>query len=795
MKVSGCWIFCMDHVLRIAENQSRRPNGPLYEDEPEQVGTRVPAPSRPLSPTRSRRECVKRASTSPASNHYQACDRHQTHYARFRHQHQRKFTQTVGSDNVGPDFTLVRVLGCVQINPPRLRRRLEEDVIRRVSDLGRVGVLVVADRERSAGKRAAVEHAELKNVVLDELQAGGQGGVLVPDLFLPAHHQRVAGGDAIDGHLQRNGPVAGRVRAIEAHVEAIRFGAERHSHGGVGQGRPERQRGVKVNMARERVFLEPIGIVVRRARHIHGGVIAGAKGGVDRVRWDGRGRVGGIYLRGFLRDIPARARRLGLQRSRHGSAIVVAIERACPRVGRQIHSRERAFVVVGRRHDRDVAEEGEESLAQDGIGQGGRELEDLSAAIAGFEHIDHVAHAGGSAGAIAAVLRMALRHFVLHPADERLRVNIGPVERHGGIHVDAKTFVGWVQDKMPQGHTQYSSDGASATTCVRNMVYMLEPCYSGGQIFQLPTPLADPVLRKRFFPFLSDITVMTAADYNECSLSTVNLAANTWARSLYGYNNGGAVAGALQTKTPGSVWDVSKKAAQIDTSNPAATVPAYAINAAFGTGNNATMYVPGTSYNDPDGLKEHPLYRHVNFYPALTLRPSLPASTMGVPLGAEPNSLDMRLNGPNTPGNGPVPLQMSIYGVPTSDTLMVSREKKVWDQNPSLPAGLEFVEYYIFQLSMLNGSSFAGGSLTISYNQDTDPTQIADSPYDLFFEPSADAGWIDLHSTQDSNQREVRADIIGANGLGEFALVLVPEPGVVSLVAIACLIMIRRRRG
>src|ERR1044071_1212724 len=44
---------------------------------------------------------------------------------------------------------------------------------------------------------------------------------------------------------------------------------------------------------------------------------------------------------------------------------------------------------------------------------------------------------------------------------------------------------------------------------------------------------------------------MTAADYNECSLSTVNLAANTWARSLYGYNNGGAVAGALQTKTPG----------------------------------------------------------------------------------------------------------------------------------------------------------------------------------------------------------------------------------------------------
>ena len=411
----------------------------------------------------------------------------------------------------------------------------------------------------------------------------------------------------------------------------------------------------------------------------------------------------------------------------------------------------------------------------------------------------NVQNAMQNAGSVMWLSPVAAQNFVYfqssHGNDSADLNNMNSTMAFNGTDVDAKTFVGWVQDKMPQGHTQYSSDGASATTCVRNMVYMLEPCYSGGQIFQLTTTLADPVLRKRFFPFLSDITVMTAADYNECSLSTVNLAANTWARSLYGYNNGGAVAGALQTKTPGSVWDVSKKAAQIDTSNPAATVPAYTINAAFGTGNNATMYVPGTSYNDPDGLKEHPLYRHVNFYPALTLRPSLPDSTMGVPLGAEPNSLDMRLNGPNTPGNGPVPLQMSIYGVPTSDTLMVSREKKVWDQNPSLPAGLEFVEYYIFQLSMLNGSSFAGGSLTISYNQDTDPTQIADSPYDLFFEPSADAGWIDLHATQDSNQREVRADIIGANGLGEFALVLVPEPGVVSLVAIACLIMIRRRRG
>jgi hypothetical protein len=363
-----------------------------------------------------------------------------------------------------------------------------------------------------------------------------------------------------------------------------------------------------------------------------------------------------------------------------------------------------------------------------------------------------------------------------------------------GTSSDADTFTGWVKDNLTAGHTQYSTDGTTATTCDHSMTYILEPCFSGGQIFDLTTNLADPVTRKKSFPFLSDITVMTAADYNECSLANAGNNGNSFSQAFYGYTNtmGNAVPGALQTKNPISEWDVYKTAAQRDDGNPPAATPAYTINAAFGTGNNASMYVPGTSYAAAPQA-EHPIYRHVNFYPALTLMPSLPDATMGVAVNAEPNTLDMRLNAPNAPGNGPVPLLMSIFGVPSSDTLMVSRQKKVWDQNPSNP-DLAFVQYYIFQLSMLNGSSFSSGSISISYNQDTDPTQITAMPFDIFFEPSPDAGWIDLHATQDPAMREVTAGINGANGLGQFALVVVPEPLATSLLLLAGWTLTRRQR-
>lgn len=366
--------------------------------------------------------------------------------------------------------------------------------------------------------------------------------------------------------------------------------------------------------------------------------------------------------------------------------------------------------------------------------------------------------------------------------------------------VSADTFTGWVKNNLPQGHTQYSTDGTTNTTCVRSMTYILDDCFAGGYVYDLTTLLADPATRKANFPFLSDITVMTAADYNECAITVSSGtpgAFGAFSGALYGYtrpDNSNVVAGSLATKTPGSEWDVYNAAAQNCYKNPAATTPAYAINAAFGTGDNATMYTAGTQFGGVAGNTQHPVYRHVRFYPALTLIPALPDPTMGVPLNAEPNSLDLRLNAPQAPGNGPVPMTLSIFGVPSTDTLMVSRQKNTWDQNLPEPISLDqFVNYYIFQLSMLNGSTYTGGSISIYYNQLTDPTQIAVNPFDIFEEISPDSGWIDLSATQNYSDQSVTADLNGS--LGEFALVIVPEPAQITLLGLTIMAVGRRRRS
>lgn len=368
-----------------------------------------------------------------------------------------------------------------------------------------------------------------------------------------------------------------------------------------------------------------------------------------------------------------------------------------------------------------------------------------------------------------------------------------------GTYYSASQFAALIRDQLPSGHQQYSLNGATQTTCVRTMVFMMEPCHSGGFIYHLTNnttgDLADPSIRKKYFPFLSDITVITAANANECSRANAGDTGNAFSQALYGFTSesGAHITGALETAGPVSDWAVYQRAAQNDDTNPPRSTPPYSIGnnngAAFGTGNNATMYVPGTIYANAGS--EHPLYRHVSFYPAITYGNN-------INLRAGNDAIDMRLHAPQQPISGPQPLVLNLQGVAGTGFLFTDRSIKVQDTNPNI----HFVDYYTFN-DNFGRNSFTRGTITVYFNQtqNGEPTVIpaALTPkLKLYEEHGIGTGWFDTGATLSVANDTLAANITGPQ-LGEFAIgysTATPEPAtwiLLGLGGLLCLLWKYRR--
>lgn len=340
-----------------------------------------------------------------------------------------------------------------------------------------------------------------------------------------------------------------------------------------------------------------------------------------------------------------------------------------------------------------------------------------------------------------------------------------------------------IRDEMPDGGEIHSLNGATQTACVRTMTYILQACYSGGHIHDLTEELADKTFRRKYFPFLSDITVMTAADYNERSWGNSAGTGSTFSQAFYGFTDTSKippedVTGALQTNTAKSVWAVYKDAADNDVSNPDQP---YTIGAAWGSGDNATMYERGDRC-DGSGDYEHPLYRHVRFYPAHTLGDVGGAGNVDVAFGD--NDLDLSLTGDDAPVAGPLPLHLDLYGVTGAGHLETDRDIKVAHPDPSIT----FVDYYTFDLNLESGLDFDWGELLLEWDEDDIPAGCEDDL--VLYQWTDTRGWVDLRADFYPEDNYLSADIAE---LSQLALAI-PEPAALLVLALGAFVEISRRR-
>lgn len=353
----------------------------------------------------------------------------------------------------------------------------------------------------------------------------------------------------------------------------------------------------------------------------------------------------------------------------------------------------------------------------------------------------------------------------------------------------ATQFATAVKDNLKFGHNEYSSNG-TATSCVRTMTFMLQGCNTGGMMQQLTDVLGSKATRRATFPALSDITVLTAADSGECAYSSPRPeTGSTWSRAMYGFTTGGvAVGGSLQGNNARSAWDVYRDTARNDTSNANA---AYTINAAQGTGNNAAMYERGAR-PDGSGQYEHPLYRHVQFYPALTFGEGVDGR---VNVRAGNTTLDFRLSehnraGSDVPISGPIPIMMTLTNA-SAGFMQADRDLRPLASLGTLPSGdLRFVDYYTFNLTNSGGITFNGASLMLEMESD-DAAAAALLGGLRLFRHDATNGWVNTNASWNPFQSKFLLD--GITSLGTYAVV-VPAPGAVALAGLGGVLVLRRRR-
>jgi hypothetical protein len=356
----------------------------------------------------------------------------------------------------------------------------------------------------------------------------------------------------------------------------------------------------------------------------------------------------------------------------------------------------------------------------------------------------------------------------------------------GDGYKSAKKFASEVKDKMPDGGQIHSLGGTFETTCVRTMAFMLQGCNTGGFIWELTHTLTDKTLRRKHFPMLSDITVMTAADWNETAYNMTG-GLSTFSRELYGYDSGGHQTGALEGPNARSAWDVYKYAAQKDVSNN--NQDGYHINAKWGTGNNATMYVKGTR-PDGSGDYEHPLYRHVRFMPAHTLGDPADGTDgrVATPIGY--NNLDFTLDGNAAPISGFVPIAINFTAL-TGGGLYVDRDISP-DESLGNPTEGWFLDYYSFDLIPTDGLTF---ETIYAFNLAIESDDIVKDWIDLddvkLFN-YRDSAWADTGAT--FNQSTFSFSLNDYDALGTFAVV-VPTPAGAIAIALFGMLAVARRRG
>lgn len=349
----------------------------------------------------------------------------------------------------------------------------------------------------------------------------------------------------------------------------------------------------------------------------------------------------------------------------------------------------------------------------------------------------------------------------------------------------ATEFATAVKENLRFGHTEFSSNG-TATSCVRTMTYMLQGCNTGGMIQQLTDTLGSKAVRRATFPALSDITVMTAADSGECAYSSPRpQTGSTWSRAMYGFRDGATdVAGSLTGNAARNAYSVYQTTAQNDTSNNNA---AYAPNAAQGAGNGAVMFVQGAR-SDGSGQYEHPLYRHVQFYPALTFGEGVDGR---VNVGAGNTSLDFRLNRPNAPISGPIPIMLTMSNA-TAGFIQADRDMRPLASFGALPdPSLQFVDYYTFNLTNTSGVTFTGGSLMLEMESDDAAAAAAIGGLRLF-RYDGTRGWVNTNASWDPSLSKF--SLANLSALGTYAVV-VPGPGAVVLCGTGGLLVARRRRN
>ncbi len=359
----------------------------------------------------------------------------------------------------------------------------------------------------------------------------------------------------------------------------------------------------------------------------------------------------------------------------------------------------------------------------------------------------------------------------------------------GNDHNDYRTsdqFVSQIISKFPDGNQNFSLNGNTETTCARSFTFMLEPCFSGGQIWDLTETLVTKENRRKYFPFLSDVTVMTAGDSNECTTANADDTGNSFLQSFYGYTHGsdGAITGALQGEDARSAWAVFKDAAQKTDVNPENTN--YTPNSNFGSGNNKTMYVKGTMY-DGGGENDYPLYRHVQFYPAMTFGDGAEGR---VNLGAGDSSLDFRLGAAQAPLAGALPITVDITGATAAGTINADRDRRP-DQGT---AGLEddelFLDYYSFDLKLNDGITFSEATLVLDIEVDDWMFDYRPSMMNLY-QWDEDEGWTDSGAIFNAHTSAFYA--FELSSLGTFAVV-VPTPASICLLGVSCLMFGSRRR-
>lgn len=361
-------------------------------------------------------------------------------------------------------------------------------------------------------------------------------------------------------------------------------------------------------------------------------------------------------------------------------------------------------------------------------------------------------------------------------------------EGAGGGARSSVDFRNMVRDNLRSGHTEFSSDGSS-TSCVRTMTFMLEPCFSGGQMYELTERLATKENRRKYFPALSDVTVMTAGRYNECTYGLPDDSGNRFMREMYGYGSGATrTAGALEGNAARSSWDAYQTAAQRNIANDGT---AWAPDYGFGSGNNAVMHVASTA-SDGRGSPEHNLYRHVQFYPSITFGEAFDGR---VNVRAGNTTLDFRLSehnraGSDVPISGPIPIMMTLSNA-TAGFIQADRDLRPLGSLGALPtADLRFVDYYTFNLTNTSNVTFTGGNLMLEMESDDAAAAALLGGLRLYRHNGT--GWVNTNAMWDPTISKFT--LPNLESLGTYAVV-VPGPGAAVLCGLGGVLIVRRRRA